>query len=280
VWEADHVWLIFCLVVLWTAFPPAFAAIMTTLYVPLGLAALGIVVRASGFAFREVLVRTPGQRVAGALFAVSSVVTPFFLGAVVGGIASGRVPAHGGGDALRSWVNPASLLGGALAVVASAYLAAVSLAVFARDRGERDLEAYFERRAVASAVVAGVLVFGGITVLNADAQRLAERLLGPALPFVVLSAAAGVAALGVLARGATARAVRVFAGTAVAAVVAGWGAAQYPYLLGTHLTIADAAAPRPTLVAVSVVFGAAVVLVIPSLTLLYVLVHRGELEPV
>ncbi|MCW2568348.1 MAG: cytochrome d ubiquinol oxidase subunit [Mycobacterium sp.] len=280
VWEADHVWLIFCLVVLWTAFPPAFAAITTTLYVPLGLAALGIVVRAAGFAFREVLVRTPEQRVAGALFAVSSVVTPFFLGAAVGGVASGRVPAAGGGDPLASWVNPTAVLGGTLAVTASAYLAAVSLAAFARERREPELEAYFRRRAVASAVVAGVLTFGGIAVLHADAPRLADRLLGPVLPLVVLSAAAGVAALGLLARPASARAVRAIAATAVGAVVAGWGAAQYPYLLGTHVTIAAAASPRPTLVSVAVVFGVAVVLVVPSLALLYVLAHRGELEGV
>src|SRR5690348_16074171 len=77
VWEANHVWLIFCLVMLWSAFPTAFAAITTTLYIPLGLAALGIVVRGSGFAFRKVVVRTAHQRAAGAAFAASSVITPF-----------------------------------------------------------------------------------------------------------------------------------------------------------------------------------------------------------
>src|SRR5690348_6763506 len=137
VWEANHVWLIFCLVVLWTAFPGAFAAIMTTLYVPLGLAALGIVLRGSGFAFRKVSVRTADQRVNGVLFAVSSVVTPFFFGAVAGGIASGRVPTSGGGDALSSWWNPTSVLGGAMAVVVCAYLAAVFLAAEARSSEER-----------------------------------------------------------------------------------------------------------------------------------------------
>src|SRR3982751_2308456 len=81
VWEANHVWLIFCLVMLWTGFPAAFAAIVTTLYVPLGVAALGIVARGAGFAFRKVLVRTDHQRVVGAAFGSSSVITPFFLGA-------------------------------------------------------------------------------------------------------------------------------------------------------------------------------------------------------
>src|SRR4029453_15631530 len=97
VWRANHVWLIFCMVMLWTGFPTAFAAIMTTLYIPLGLAALGIVLRGSGFAFRKVSVRTAGQRVNGAAFAASSVVTPFFFGTVAGGIASGRVPTAGHG---------------------------------------------------------------------------------------------------------------------------------------------------------------------------------------
>src|SRR5437763_7613872 len=108
VWEANHVWLIFCLVMLWTGFPVAFAAITTTLYLPLGLAALGIVVRGSGFAFRKVVVRTDQQRAAGAAFAASSVITPFFLGAVAGGIASGRVPTRGHGDPVAGGVNPPS----------------------------------------------------------------------------------------------------------------------------------------------------------------------------
>src|SRR4051794_16876292 len=149
VWEANHVWLIFCLVVLWTGFPPAFSAIMTTLYIPLGLAGLGIVMRGSGFAFRKVLVRTSEQRLAGATFAASSVLTPFFFGTIAGGIASGRVPAQGYGDAITSWCNPTSMFGGTLAVVACAYMAAVFLAVDARRAGDADLERWFRRRALA-----------------------------------------------------------------------------------------------------------------------------------
>src|SRR5437763_3699657 len=141
VWEANHVWLIFCLVMLWTAFPPAFAAIMTTLYIPLGLAALGIVARGSGFAFRKVFVETDQQRVAGAAFAASSVITPFFLGTVAGGIASGRVPTAGHRDGDTSWVNPTSLLGGVLAVLACAFTAAVFLTAEPRRHDKPDLEA-------------------------------------------------------------------------------------------------------------------------------------------
>jgi cytochrome d ubiquinol oxidase subunit II len=277
VWEANHVWLVYCLVVLWTAFPPAFAAIMTTLFVPLGLAAFGIVLRGSGFAFRKVAVRTSAQRASGATFAISSVVTPFFLGTVAGGIASGRVPSSGSGDAVRSWINPTSLLGGALAVVVCAYLAAVFLTSEARDRNATDLEQWFRRRALAAGAAAGAVSVAGIFVLDADAHHLFERLLGPGLPLVLVSGLAGLETLVLLRRG-NPRLLRGLAVVAVASVVAGWGVAQYPNMLGTHLTLSQAASPTSTLWAVLVVFLAAAVLCLPSLALLYVLQQRGRLE--
>ncbi|HEY0486132.1 MAG TPA: cytochrome d ubiquinol oxidase subunit II [Mycobacteriales bacterium] len=274
VWEANHVWLIYCLVVMWTAFPPAFAAIMSTLYLPLGLAAFGIVLRGSGFAFRKMLVGTAEQPAAGAVFAVSSVVTPFFLGAVAGAVASGRVP----GDALGSWLTPTSVLAGTLAVAVCAYLAATNLTVEARLRRQPALERYFRRRARLAAVVAGALSLAGLAVVRADAPRLGDRLLGAALPLVLASAGLGLAALVLLRHAVPPRPAQVLAAAAVGALAAGWGVAQYPYLLGTHLTVRAAASPYPTLVAVAVVFGAAVLLCVPSLALLYVLEQRGELE--
>ena len=108
VWEANHVWLIFVLVVAWTGFPRAFAAVTSTLFVPLLLAALGIVLRGAGFAFRKATRPLAARRLFGALFASSSVLVPFFLGAAVGAVASGRVPAHGAGDRLTSWPPPRS----------------------------------------------------------------------------------------------------------------------------------------------------------------------------
>jgi cytochrome d ubiquinol oxidase subunit II len=277
VWEANHVWLIFCLVVLWTGFPAAFQAITTTLYVPLWLAALGIVLRGSGFAFRKVAVRTAEQRVNSAAFAVSSVVTPFCFGAVAGGLASGRVPAEGGGDALTSWLNPTSLVGGSLAVAVCAYLAAVFLIAEARMRHDNELEGWFRRRALGASVVAGALALVGIAALQADARRLFDRLRGPGLPLVVGSVAAGLAAL-ILHRRLSPQALRVLAVTAVAAVVCGWGVAQYPYLLGTHLTVGEAASPHPTLVSIMVLLAGALVLCGPSLVLLYLLQERGRLD--
>jgi cytochrome bd ubiquinol oxidase subunit II len=277
VWEANHVWLIFCLVMLWTGFPGAFAAIMTTLYIPLGLAALGIVVRGSGFAFRKVFVRTDHQRVVGAAFAVSSVLTPFFLGTVAGGIASGRVPEAGNGDPITSWLNPTSLLGGVLAVLAVAFTAAMFLTAEARRRSEPDLETYFRRRARLTAVVTGAVALAGIAVLNADAPRLFDNLLGRALPLVILSGLCGLGSL-LLVRRLNPRLVQGLAVAAVGAIVIGWGVAQYPYLLGTHVSIEAAAAPGPTLTALTVVAAVALVIVVPSMALLFVLAQRGRLE--
>jgi cytochrome d ubiquinol oxidase subunit II len=277
VWEANHVWLIFCLVMLWTAFPKAFAAIMTTLYIPLGLAALGIVVRGSGFAFRKVMVSTDQQRVTGAAFAISSVMVPFFLGAVAGGIASGRVPTAGHGDGLRSWLNPTSVLGGVLAVLVVAFVAAVFLAAEARRREDAELSRWFGRRAQATALVSGVFALAGIGILHADAPRLFEGLLSRGLALVVVSGLCGLAALLLLGR-LPPRVLQLLAVGAAGTIVAGWGVAQYPYLLGTHLSIPQAAAPSSTLVSLTVVATAALVLVVPSLGLLFVLQQRGRLE--
>ena len=276
VWEANHVWLIFCLVMLWTAFPPAFAAIMTTLYLPLGLAALGIVVRGSGFAFRKVVVRTDQQRATGAAFAASSVITPFFLGTVAGGVASGRVPTDGYGDPIVSWLNPTALLGGALAVLVCAFVAAVFLTAEARRRGLGDLETWYRRRSTAIAVVTGALALAGIAILRADAPRLFDGLISRGLPLVLLSAACGVTSLALLPR-ANPRVLQALGVTAAGAIVAGWGVAQYPYLLGTHLRISEAAAPTPTLWALTIVATAALLIIVPAMALLFILQQRGRL---
>jgi cytochrome d ubiquinol oxidase subunit II len=274
VWEANHTWLIYCLVIFWTAFPAAFADVMRTLYLPLGLAVLGIVLRGSGFAFRKAVGTTAHQRLAGAAFAASSVVTPFFFGTVAGALASGRVPGPAGSaeaasSAVTAWVNPTSLLGGVLAVAVCAYLAAVFLTADAPP----ELTGYFRRRAWVAAWVTGAVAIAGIVVLHFDAPRIFDRLFGPALPAALISVAAGLLAL-VLMRRAAARLVRSLAGLAVAGLVVGWGIAQYPYLLGTHGKIADVAAPHSSLVAITVIVAVAVALVGPSFVLLYTLQQR------
>ncbi|MGN6276041.1 MAG: cytochrome d ubiquinol oxidase subunit II [Solirubrobacterales bacterium] len=277
VWEANHVWLIFVLVVLWTTFPTAFSAIFTTLYVPLTLAALGIVLRGCGFAFRKTIEGLQGRRAMGATFAVSSFLTPFFMGTAVGAIAAGNVPAGGNGDAFSTWLQPLPLLIGAMFVATSAYLAGVFLVGDARRGGDEEMERYFERRALGAAVVAGAFAAAGLVELHAEARYVFDRLTSQGLPLVILSLVCGAVLLAVLLRGGR-RPLRPLAAGAVVAVIWGWGVAQFPYLLPTSLRIDQAAAPGPTMIAIFIVFAAAAILVLPSLALLYTLAQRDLLE--
>ena len=277
VWEANHVWLIFTWVVLWTCFPEAYASITLTVFVPLTIAALGIVLRGSGFAFRKAVTRTSWKRVFGGAFASSSVLVPYCMGAVVGAIASGRIPAGGvAGDPWNSWINPTSILGGVMAVVMVAYLASVYLVWDARRLADDDMVEYFRRRAVVAAVVAGVVAFAGIFVLHHDAPYLYEGLTSRALPVVLLSALCGAGSLYLLLRRSN-RLARVLAAGAVATIVLGWGIGQWDYVLPTSLTVAQAAAPSGTITAVLVATALAVVLLGPSFVLLYTLDQRSLL---
>ena len=276
VWEANHTWLIFDLVILWSAFPGAFAAITSTLYLPLALAAVGIVLRGSGFAFRKVSMRLTGRRVFGLTFALSSIITPFLLGTVLGAIASGRVPAAGGGDPIGSWLNPTSVVVGLLAVAAGAYIAGAFLTADAR-RSAPDLADAFRWRTLGAGIVAGGLAIAGILVMRLDAPTLFAGLTGPALPFVALSVVAGMLSL-VLCVFAGGRGTRAAAVAAVAAVVLGWGVAQYPLLLPLDLTIGAAAAPEGTLGALTVITIAAAAAIGPSLALLFWLQQQSRLE--
>ncbi len=276
VWEANHVWLIFVLVVLWTGFPDAFAPIMATLVVPLTAAAVGVILRGSGFAFRKAAGAVSAQRAFGAVFAASSVITPFFLGTVAGAVASGRVPREGVGDTVGSWINPTSVLGGSLAVAVCAYLATVFLTADAATQEEPELVAWFRRRALVSATVTGALALGGIGVLAADAPTLFDGLTGGAAPLIGVSAVAGSASMVLLWRGSH-EAARYAAALAVTAVVWGWAAAQHPFLLVDELTIEAGAGARSTLWAMLGSLAVTAVLVAPPLVYLLVLSKRGEL---
>ena len=268
VWEANHVWLIFVLVYLWTAFPQGFAAICETLFIPLTLAGFGIVLRGSAFAFRKFAPTLAEARFFGATFAAASLLTPFFLGAVAGAVASGRVPLDGSGDRWRSWTTEASLVGGVLAVLTSAFLAAVFLTAEAARQGNLELVAACRRRALWAGVVTGLAALAGIVPLDHDAPRLFDRLTGRALPVVLLSAAAGLASLVLLSRDRP-KSARIAAVVAVASVVAGWGFAQYPWILVEAARIDDVAGARPTLWSLIGVFALAAVTVLPALAYLY-----------
>jgi cytochrome d ubiquinol oxidase subunit II len=287
VWEANHVWLVFALVVFWTGFPYAFAAVMAAVALPLWLALAGVVLRGAGFAFRKEISRLPWQRATGATFALSSLMTPFFMGTVVGAIADGRIPANASHAILSAWTGTTSLLTGFLFVAACGYLAAVYLVGEAERRGDQQMRAYFTRRARAAAIVAGALSLVTLLELDRTDPALFSLLTGRALPLVIIAGLCGLAVLALLTTGqptgVRVTGARVIAALGVAAVVWGWGVAQYPALLpGTTVTLSNAGAPHTTLTAIVWLFVAAVVLVGPSFALLFwlqsrrVLLHAGE----
>ncbi|WP_207843508.1 cytochrome d ubiquinol oxidase subunit II [Williamsia soli] len=277
VWEANHVWLIFSFVVLWTAFPQVYASITLTLFVPLSIAAFGIVLRGSSFAFRKAVLRTRDQRTFGAVFAASSVLVPYCLGAVIGSIASGHVPPGGrADDPFASWMNPVSILGGVLAVIVAAYLAAVNLICDAHRLGDDEMTEYFRKRAIGAAVVAGIAFTAGIFVLWEYATYLFDGLTSRALPLMILSGLCGVASLVLIIRRDN-RFPQWLSYAAVGAAMVAFGVAQTPYLLPESVTVTDAAAPSGTLGALLVATIAAGLLVLPSLGLLYVLDRRNLL---
>ena len=251
----------------------------STLSIPLFLAAIGIIFRGAAFALRGQAATIREARVLGGLFSLASVLIPFFLGAALGGVASGRVPVgNAAGDMVESWLNPTSVLIGAIGVLTGAYLAAVYLAGDSVRADQPDLVRAFRARALGSGVLAGVVSLGGLLVLREDAPDLYGGLTsGGGLAMVAVSGAAGLATLGLVWRERYGLA-RVTASLAVVAVVVGWALAQDPYLLPPELTLEEAAANDATLTAVVISMGAGMLILGPSLWLLYRLVLQGRLD--
>ena len=289
IWEANHVWLILVVVLVFTCFPPAFARLAIVLHVPLSLMLVGVVLRGSAFTFRTYdSKRDAVQRRWGTTFAIASVVTPILLGACVGAVASGRV-----GDAdlargfrsalLDSWLTPFALSVGLFTLVLFAYLAAVYLTLEAATSGshaeEEALHEDFRKRALASwaAVLAAALL---VLLLSGEAApRIRAGLTegGWALLLHLVTGAAALAALWALwsRRYAIARAAAI---VQVSCILWGWAWAQFPYVVPHTLTIDAAAAPRATLelalIGVVVGFG----ILVPSLWYLF-RIFKGEGRP-
>ncbi|MFK0259411.1 cytochrome d ubiquinol oxidase subunit II [Streptomyces sp. NPDC090445] len=278
VWEVNNVWLIFVFVIMWTGFPVFFQTVFLAMWLPLALAAVGIVLRGAGFALRKPTRRIAGRRVYGAVFAVSSLLTPFFLGAAVGGIASGRV-APGTEPSAHTWSNPTSVFFGILAVVATALLGAVFLAADAVRFEAPDLHAYFRWRAVAALAALAVLAVVTLFVTHGDAPHVWHGLThGAGLFFVIVAGVATLVTAWLLLRTSGAWS-RVSAVGIVASAVLAWGMAQRPYLIPRSLTVAEAAGAPATLHWLVIVTLVAVVLVFPAVVLLYRLDTHGTLEP-
>ena len=277
VWEGNQVWIVLGFVLVFTAYPVAFAAIMTSLFVPLSLSLLGILLRGIGFAFRHEAERPRTTQLSGVLFAASSLVAPFFLGAAVGAVTTGRVRTDAVGNVPSAWLTPTALMTGVLFVATCAYIGAVYLVGDSHQRGDEEMVKYFSRRAVAAGVVTGVLAAVNMVFLRTNAAYVFHRLVTVAVPLVAVSVIAGVAALALI----VLRRVwllRVAAGIAVTAVVAAWGVAQYPYLLPGSLTLSQGSAPLASLQSEVVVMVLAALLVVPSFAYLYWLQQHGRLE--
>ena len=270
VWEANNVWLVFVLVVTWTGFPVVFEAVMSTTWAAVVLAALGLVLRGAAFAVRKPSTGVVRRWRLGLVFGVASLLTPYFLGSVLGGVASGRVPpGNRQGDPVTSWLNPTSALFGMVGVVAAAFIGATFLVSDARRFGTPDLEIYFRRRSVASAGLLVLLMGVGLPVVHHDAKRLYDGLTaGWGLTFAVI-AGVGLVATALLVNRNHLRGTRVLPTAAVAALVLAWGFAQRPFALPTSLTIDQAAGDPTTMRWLVGVIAVAVVLIGPALALLY-----------
>jgi cytochrome bd ubiquinol oxidase subunit II len=272
VWEANHVWLIFVLTGLLSAFPVVFADLSIALYVPFSLALIGIVLRGSAFAFRSHgEPDSAWQRSWTRVFGIASLVTPFVLGAAAASIASGRIRIVDGevrAGLVSSWTSVLSLFGGLFAVTICAYLAATYLTVEAVQRREDELEGDFRGRALVAGVVAGALAAAGLVLVRAEAPVLWDGMRDAGLLFAAVSAIAGLGSL-FFVWSRRYRFARAGAVVAVASVLFGWGVAQWPYLIVPDVTVTDAAAPDATLRVVIIGFALGGAVLAPSLYLLF-----------
>jgi cytochrome d ubiquinol oxidase subunit II len=270
VWEANHVWLILVVVLLFTAFPPAFAAVTTTLHLPLSLMLIGIVLRGSAFTFGHYDNSERRRRRWGRAFAIPSVATPVLLGDVVGALAAGRAAPRAGEvvDLLAPrWLGAFPLAVGLFALASFAYLAAVYLILETDDPA---LRGDFRLRGLAAAVAVGGLAWTVYLLARAEAPLVFGRLdASPwGFPVRVATGACAILALLALAR----RWYQVARGAAmaqVALILWGCGLALYPYLVPPDLTVFNAAASRRTLSLLLMALAAGAVILLPSLAYLF-----------
>jgi cytochrome d ubiquinol oxidase subunit II len=261
VWEANHVWLIFFLTGLLTAFPGAFAALGARLFAPATLVVLGLAVRGAAFAFAGQLTRGDrALRPLHAVFGAASVVTPFVLGATAAGVARGTL----------DWIGVFPAVAGALAVALCTALAASFLAVEAGRARAPGLAGMFRRSALRATAATAALAAAGLALAGAAA---------PGAPAAIAGAVALLGAAVAL-RLRRDRLARAALAAAIAAIVWGWGLAQYPRLAGPGVTVASAAAAGPELTAVAIAFAAGAVLLVPALWLLYAVFRRRPVEVV
>ncbi|HKG90294.1 MAG TPA: cytochrome d ubiquinol oxidase subunit II [Gemmatimonadaceae bacterium] len=279
IWEANHVWLIIVVVLLFTCFPTAFAALGTVLHVPISILLVGIVLRGSAFTFRAYDTRRDGaQRRWGLPFAIASVITPVLLGVCIGALASGGVgrgmravaagsSADFGAVYVDSWLTPFAFAVGLMALALFAFLAATYLTLEAPDGPLRE---DFRTRALGAALAVFVTAAGALLLSHASAPRMAEALVrGPlAIPVHIATAAAALTAIGALWTRRY-RLARAAAAAQTSLILWGWAVAQYPYVIPDYLSIADAAAPPVTLRLTLIGLAGGALVLVPSLWYLF-----------
>ena len=291
IWEANHVWLILVVVVIFTAFPAAFAALSTSLHVPLTLFLVGVVFRGSAFAFRSFTggagAGDPGdgrgergQHRWGWIFSLASLISPLLLGMTVGAIASGRIRVEHGlvaGGFVRPWLAPFPFAVGLYALALCAFLAATYLAVELED--DPELQWDFRLRAFAAGVAVGGCALLAFLLSGSGAPLIRDGLTRRpwTWPLHGLTALVAIGALVALVRGRL-RTARVLVVVQTVAILAGWVASQYPFLLVPDLTIWNAAAAHETRIWLLIVLAAGVPVLVPSLAVLFRVFKMGTFE--
>lgn len=275
IWEANHVWLIVVVVLLFTAFPPAFGILGTVLHIPLTLMLLGIVLRGSAFVFRSYGSRPAARARWGRAFAIASTITPVLLGVVIGAVASGNVANAAGHIGAASfatvfiapWLSPFPIAVGVFALALFAFLAAVYLALAAR---EPELQEDFRRRALVMAIIVLVTAAIALGLAYGSAPRVARGVAGSAWSIVLhlCTAAAAITAIVALWRRSY-RLARIAAAAQVTLILWGWAFAQFPYVLPETLSIREAAAPTITLTLLLIGLAVGAGILIPSLRYLF-----------
>lgn len=273
VWEANHVWLIFLIVGLFTIFPSAFAAFTVALFIPLTIVLIGIVLRGAAFIFRtyEIDSTTRAADIWSRVFSATSLITPFLLGASAAAVASGKIEAPDGSVQTNlgsAWLSPFALTIGAMAVALCATLAAIYLTQEASRAQDEDLTHTYRLRAMIMGAVTAVLGALGLLLSASEAPQLWQGLFSRALPVVIATMLIGLATAILLFRKNYLLA-RLMVVAEVAFLLSSWGLSQYPYLIPPHVTI-NSAANDPSVISallISIVIGMA--LILPSLYYLF-----------
>jgi cytochrome bd ubiquinol oxidase subunit II len=282
IWEADHVWLILVVVILFTAFPMAFGAMMTALHIPITLMLIGIILRGAGFIFRKYDSKASEVQLRwSALFGAASFFTPLVQGITLGAVSTGQIRVVDGKVTtgfFAGWLTPFAFVSGLLVLTACAFLAATYLTV--DPAGEPEVRNDFRRRAIWAGTVLPAIVLLLLLAARIGAPQFLQRLASwPAMVIATGMAASAVAALVSLTMRRFAIA-RVAAIAEVTLILIGWGWAQYPNLITPDVSIQNSSAPAATLrlLLIALIIGA--VVLFPSLAFLYYIFKGKGSRPV